>query len=66
MSRSLNRGANNGAAKLRAADVLAIRRRRAAGESRRVLATEFDVGIYTIRDIVEGRTWAWLEEETVG
>lgn len=57
------RGSRNGASKLTAPDVLSIRRRRAAGERRCDLATEFGVGIYTIRDIVEGRTWGWLDDE---
>ena len=55
-----NQGANNPAAKLSATDVREIRRRRACGVPRVDLAMKYNVGVYTIRDIVEGRTWGWL------
>lgn len=60
---SKRRGPANGASKLTADQVLAIRRRRAAGERQVDLAREFGVGPYTIRDIQEGRTWGWLDDE---
>lgn len=55
------RGERNGAAKLTADDVRVIRMLRKSGVKRKALAHAYRVGEYTIRDIIEGRTWAWLD-----
>lgn len=52
-----NRGEKHPLAKLRAGDVIAIRRRRGEGERSSDLAREFDVTPATICDITKGRSW---------
>ena len=59
--KSYNRGASNNAAKLTADDVRVIRMLRRTGVKRKTLANAYRVGEYTIRDIMEGRTWGWLD-----
>lgn len=54
------RGEASGPAKLTAAQVIEIRRRRLAGESRRALAREFGICDSNVRWIAMGRTWAHL------
>jgi hypothetical protein len=51
--------------KLQPSDVREIRRRYYAGETRQQLADVFGVGPYTIRDIIQGRTWSWFEPENL-
>lgn len=52
-----NRGERHGCAKLTGPDVIAIRRRRGAGERNGALAAEFGVTPATICDITHGRSW---------
>jgi hypothetical protein len=54
------RGERNARAKLTEAEARAIKQRRAAGESGKSLATEFNTSQATICDIQARRTWAWL------
>lgn len=54
------RGRKQHSNKLSEQEVLAIKRRRAAGESGKALSQEFGVNQATICDIVKGRTWQWL------
>jgi hypothetical protein len=53
-------GENHSQAKLEAAQVLEIRRRRAAGESLKQLAEEFGVNVPNISSIVNRRSWKHL------
>jgi hypothetical protein len=55
-------GERAGSAKLRAADVLAIRRRRAAGERNMDLAAEFGVSPQSISGITKATKWKHLSE----
>lgn len=55
------RGSEKGTSKLNEADVRMIRLLRKAGMKRKALAEVYGVGGYTIRDIMEGRTWGWLD-----
>lgn len=54
-----NRGTMNGSAKLNEHDVRQIR---SSQLTRRELADRYQVGIYTIRDIRQFRTWSWLDD----
>jgi len=54
------KGIKNSQAKLNEAQVIEIRKRRAAGESGRSLAKEFSVSEASICDLMAGRTWKWL------
>lgn len=54
-------GERNGFAKLREADVHAIRRRRAAGESYAAIARSIGVGHCAVRDVAIGKTWAHVQ-----
>jgi hypothetical protein len=54
-------GATNG--KLSAADVISIRKRRAAGERPQDLAAEYGVDQSTICGVCNGKSWRWLSEE---
>lgn len=54
------RGARNARAKITEAQAREIKRRRLAGESGSVLATEFGISQTTVCNIVAGATWAWL------
>lgn len=56
------RGTKNAQAKLTAAVVMDIRRRRKAGESGSALAIEYGVSQSSICDITARRTWAHLKE----
>jgi hypothetical protein len=55
------RGERNAHAKLTKAQVIAIRRRRKAGETGKGLAMEFGVSQANICDIIKRRTWRWLK-----
>lgn len=57
------RGSRSGTSKLTEAQVVDIRRRAAAGELHRVLATEYGVSRPTITQIVSGRTWRHVLSE---
>lgn len=52
------RGEAVGSSKLTAAEVEEIKKRLLAGELRRVLCKEFHIGLRTVDDIREGRTWS--------
>jgi hypothetical protein len=54
-------GSRNTSAKLNEAQVIEIKRRTAAGESRASLARAFGVRPETISHIALGRNWSWLE-----
>lgn len=63
------RGERQGSSVLTEAQVLEIRRRHVPGRhghkgsgNKRALAEEFGVSPMTIRDIVSGRIWGWLQE----
>lgn len=53
-------------AKLDAAKVREIRRRRAAGEAATALASEFEVSVPTISNIAARRVWGWIDEVPTG
>ena len=55
------RGERNAASKLTEGQVRDIRRRLAAGESRRSLARAFGVDKRTVQFIERGRKWGWLQ-----
>jgi len=55
----MNRGANNGQAKLTADKVIQIRN---SPESGTALADRFEVSARTIRDVRIRRSWQWLDE----
>ena len=48
---------------LKEEQVQAIRRGLAAGTTKAVLAKEYGVSFWTIRDIETGKTWSWLSPE---
>ena len=54
------RGESNTNAKLTEAQAREIKRRRAAGESGRSLAIEFDISEQTVCCIHTGRHWSWI------
>jgi hypothetical protein len=54
-------GSRSGVAKLNEEQVLEIKRRTAAGESRASISRLFGVRPETISHIATGRTWSWLE-----
>lgn len=54
------RGQRQHSAKLTEFDVIDIRRRAAAGETQRAIASEFGVGQQTVSGIVRREKWAWL------
>lgn len=56
------RGTRNSGNKISEEMARAIKGRRAAGESGRSLAIEFNVSEGTIVDIHKGRTWSWLTD----
>lgn len=56
-----NRGEQGGRAKLRQADVLTIRKRLGAGETKSAIARDYSVSDFAIYAIATGRTWAWLQ-----
>lgn len=55
-------GEEHGMAILAEADVLAIRRRHALGETQSALGREFGVTVSTVWCIVKRKTWAWLPD----
>lgn len=55
-----NRGERNAASKLTRKSVGTILSLHAMGVSARTLAEKFSVSSRTVRDIVSGKTWAWL------
>jgi hypothetical protein len=55
-----NRGERQGRSKLTAADVRRIRTRVAAGETHTGIAKDHGVSRGAIKNIVHGRSWAWL------
>lgn len=55
-----NRGERCAASKLTEGDVIVIFSRLNAGENSTSIADEFNVNARTIRDIRQGRSWAWL------
>lgn len=55
------RGENNNASKLTNFDVQEIRRLRASGLSFEKVASRFGVSWQTVRRIVKGEAWGWLE-----
>ena len=58
---TLPRGSRSGKAKLTEEQVIEIKRRTAAGESRASISRSFGVNPETISHIATGRSWAWLE-----
>lgn len=58
---TIPRGSRSGVAKLNEEQVLEIKRRTAAGESRASLARAFGVRPENISHIALGRNWSWLE-----
>jgi hypothetical protein len=58
---TIPRGSRSGSAKLNEEQVLEIKRRTAAGESRASLARAFGVRPENISHIALGRNWSWLE-----
>lgn len=58
---TLPRGTRNGSAKLTEEQVIEIKRRSFAGESRASLGREFGVRPETVSHIATGRSWGWLE-----
>jgi hypothetical protein len=58
---TINHGERNGQAILSEDDVKAIRSRVSAGESSAVLAEEYEVSAWTVRDAVMGRRWGYLD-----
>lgn len=52
-------------AKLKAADVMLIKRRLAIGETARKLASEFGVSEAAICDIRKGRNWGWVSPDPI-
>lgn len=56
------RGTNNGASKLTPEKVRDIRRRYVPRTNTSALAAEFGVNPHTIRAIVNGEIWGWLDE----
>lgn len=56
-----NRGENNGAAKLTKADVKSLRTQREQGLSYRELAGIFGIHKDSVKGIVHGETWGWLD-----
>jgi hypothetical protein len=58
---TLPRGERSGSSKLTEAQVVAIKSRSAAGESRAALGREFGVRPESISHIALGRSWGWLE-----
>lgn len=52
-------------AKLTAAEVRAIRRRRAAGESASKLAAEYNVSLPLVYAVANGRRYAWVKDDAV-
>lgn len=56
------RGPKNARAKLTDDQAREIKRRRAAGESGRTLALEFNLTEASICDLHKGRTWGWLTD----
>jgi hypothetical protein len=58
---TLPRGTRNGSARLTEEQVVEIKRRLLAGESRASLGREFGVRAENISHIATGRNWAWLE-----
>lgn len=61
---TLPRGSKAGSARLTEDQVLEIKRRSIAGESRAALGREFGVRPENISHIVTGRTWSWLEVQS--
>lgn len=59
---TISRGMRNGSARLTEAQVIAIKRRSASGESRASLGREFGVRPENVSHIALGRNWSWLEE----
>jgi hypothetical protein len=59
---TLPRGARSGSSRLTELQVVAIKRRSAAGESRASLGREFGVTSASISQIALGRSWGWLQE----
>jgi len=59
---TLPRGERSGTSKLTEAQVIAIKHRSAAGESRASLGREFGVRPENISHIALGRIWGWLQE----
>lgn len=58
---SFPRGRRHPLAKLTAPDVIAIRRRVAAGESQHALAREYGVSQVAVHFVVARKTWAYLD-----
>jgi hypothetical protein len=58
---TMQRGERCGRSKLTEAQVIEIKRRTAAGESRASIARSFGVRPENISHIAVGRTWSWLE-----
>lgn len=58
---TLPRGSKSGLAKLTEEQVIEIKRRSLAGESRASLGREFGVSAENISHIALGRSWGWLE-----
>jgi HNH endonuclease len=56
------RGIRHGSVKLTEAQAREIRRRRAAGESGKSLAAEFQISMGTVCDLYKNRTWGWLSD----
>lgn len=57
------RGERHPCAKLTVAKVIEIRRRIASGETQQAVADSYGVKRESVREIIKGRNWAWVEEE---
>ncbi len=58
-----NRGSACGSNKLSEDQVLEIIRLHRSGISRRALAQQFDVTVWTVHAIFQGKSWTWLTRE---
>ena len=58
---TIPRGSQSGSSKLKEGQVIEIKKRLAAGESRASLGREFRVRAENISHIALGRSWGWLE-----
>jgi DNA invertase Pin-like site-specific DNA recombinase len=63
MFKSARRGEAHHSNRLKATEVLDIRKRIIEGEMLKTLAAEYDIGTTTVWNIKHRNTWAWLMEE---
>jgi HNH endonuclease len=61
-----NRGVKHPGHKLTEAQVLAIRKLRASGQTLRQVGNQYGVSLQTVHDIATGKSWSHLREEVAG